>query len=82
MSSSGEKGLVRVYRAPGTETFLGVRNSVLLRSNFECVRNTVKVSLIYALHYHTLDDLKANTKYNKMNGLLLTRLIETLIPIG
>lgn len=55
---------------------------VLLRSNFECVRNTVKVSLIYALHYHTLDDLKANTKYNKMNGLLLTRLIETLIPIG
>lgn len=54
---------------------------VLLRSNFECVRNTVKVSLIYALHYHTLDDLKTNKKYNKMNGLLFTRLIETLIPI-
>lgn len=55
---------------------------VLLRSNFECVRNTVKVSLIYALYYHKLDDLKANKKYNKMNGLLFTRLIETLIPIG
>lgn len=55
---------------------------VLLRSNFECVRNTVKASLIYALHYHTLDDLKSNKKYNKMNGLLLTRLIEILIPIG
>lgn len=55
---------------------------VLLKSKFENVRQKAKSSLIYALHYHTLDDLKTNKKYNKMNGLLFTRLIETLIPIG
>lgn len=55
---------------------------ILLKSKFEYVRQRAKSSLIYALHYHTLDDLVANTKYNKMNVLLFTRLIETLIPIG
>ena len=54
----------------------------LLNSNFEYIRQKVKSSLIYALHYHTLDNLAGNKKYNKMNGLLFTRLIETLIPIG
>lgn len=54
----------------------------LLQSKFENVRKRVKSSLIYALNYHTLDDLKANKTYNKMNGLLFIRLIETLVPIG
>lgn len=54
----------------------------LLKSKFDDVRKRATSSLIYALNYHTLDDLKANKKYNKMNGLLFTRLIETLIPIG
>ena len=54
----------------------------LLKSKFDDVRKRAKSSLIYALNYHTLDDLKANKTYNKMNGLLFTRLIETLIPIG
>lgn len=53
----------------------------LLKSKFDDVRQKAKSSLIYALNYHTLDDLVGNKKYNKMNGLLLTRLIETLIPI-
>ena len=55
---------------------------ILLKSKFEYVRQRAKSSLIYALHYHTLDDLKANIKYNKMKGLLFTQLIETLVPIG
>ena len=54
----------------------------LLKSKFDDVRKRATSSLIYALNYHTLDDLKANKTYNKMNGLLFTRLIETLIPIG
>ena len=40
----------------------------LLKSPFENVRQEAKSSLIYALHYHTLDDLKSNKKYNKING--------------
>ena len=54
----------------------------LLKSKFDDVRKRATSSLIYALNYHTLDDLKANKTYNKMNGLLFTRLIETLISIG
>lgn len=54
---------------------------ILLNSDFEYVRQRAKASLIYTLNYHTLDDLVENQKYNKMNGLLFTRLIETLIPI-
>ena len=54
----------------------------LLKSKFDDVRKRAKSSLIYALNYHTLDDFEGNKKYNKMNGLLFTRLIETLIPIG
>ena len=54
----------------------------LLKSKFDDVRKRATSSLIYALNYHTLDDLAGNKKYNKMNGLLFTRLIETLIPIG
>lgn len=54
----------------------------LLKSKFDDVRKRATSSLIYALNYHTLDNLKAKKTYNKMNGLLFTRLIETLIPIG
>ena len=54
----------------------------LLKSKFDDVRQEAKSSLIYALHYHKLDDLVGNKKYNKMNCLLFTRLIETLISIG
>ena len=54
---------------------------VLLKSNFENVRQRAEFSLAYALNYQTLDNLVGNTKYNTMNGLLFTRLIETLISI-
>lgn len=65
---------------------------VLLRSDFEVIRQMARKSLIYALNYQTLDSLMANKKYNKINDLmiskkynkingLLTKLIKTLIPI-
>lgn len=53
---------------------------VLLRSDFEVIRQMARKSLIYALNYQTLDSLMTSKKYNKINGLL-TKLIKTLIPI-
>lgn len=61
---------------------------VLLRSDFEVVRQMTRKSLIYALNYQTLDGLMVSKKYNKINGLLnnkinglLTRLIKMLIKM-